>query len=150
MVWFYPARVSLKSAFSWNATCFQSHYGLILSFPDTATTTERSTKLSIPLWSDFILDLDRELTCLFLPFNPTMVWFYLIRAEIDFYRCRNLSIPLWSDFIVLWVTRNDLFILLTFNPTMVWFYLRVSCPLLPSGTSLSIPLWSDFISWTMV
>ena len=73
MVWFY--RSSYDAVHDWN-----------------------DASLSIPLWSDFIefLFCDHQ----FDPstFNPTMVWFYLIK--------------LWFYFSYL----------ITFNPTMVWFY----------------------------
>ena len=57
-------------------TCFQSHYGLILSGDGTGVKRERDN-LSIPLWSDFILN----------------------QRQFPFMFQNTLSIPLWSDFI---------------------------------------------------
>ena len=106
----------------------------------------RPDGLSIPLWSDFISekalfivyytedifqshyglilsDLLRGYCSQRVPFNPTMVWFYLERYKRQHHKehQRKLSIPLWSDFIMLPRVRTA-------------FY-----------SVLSIPLWSDFI-----
>ena len=79
-------------------------------------------RLSIPLWSDFIilsgddygnifqifqshygLILSRNntkgLSWKYLPFNPTMVWFYRVATAVPTTALFLLSIPLWSDFI---------------------------------------------------
>ncbi len=59
------------------AVRFQSHYGLILSWDFSGAS-----------------NLDE------LPFNPTMVWFYLFsEKKIGASAEEALSIPLWSDFI---------------------------------------------------
>ena len=80
------------------------------------------SKLSIPLWSDFIDEFfvrsvlrknhfqshyglilsekKKEAPLgIKIPFNPTMVWFYPVnpRPCVKFFK--RLSIPLWSDFI---------------------------------------------------
>ena len=56
---------------------FQSHYGLILSRYSKRGKVYPST-LSIPLWSDFINPWWRLRLLRKTPFNPTMVWFYLV------------------------------------------------------------------------
>ena len=167
MVWFYPEKVEF-SLFP-SKKVFQSHYGLILSpFPRAGSAVERSTFnptmvwfylrnqvgksvvfsiLSIPLWSDFIIAVERLEKYLKKnfqshyglilsklrnkkrsqqrnrAFNPTMVWFYLWACYLfQIFTRSRLSIPLWSDFIISdWNTVQRV-LCPTFNPTMVWFY----------------------------
>ncbi len=81
---------------------FQSHYGLILSHVFT------NTNLHIQL-----------------PFNPTMVWFYLKRLK-TIYLFRIYGFQSHYGLILSYV--NNTFHRLwcsnqSFNPTMVWFYL---------------------------
>ncbi len=101
--------------------------------------------LSIPLWSDFIKFRKTNRIHTYIPFNPTMVWFYHTTVVSEFVRIFVLSIPLWSDFIAdvgevgVWlpfvfqshyglILSSTIFELLNslypFNPTMVWFYLE--------------------------
>ena len=96
MVWFYLCPLSLPTQYAvilsiplWSdfipwcqfciASCavgFQSHYGLILS---KNHHSDRDTFEQ--------------------PFNPTMVWFYLLACTLAITKHYSLSIPLWSDFI---------------------------------------------------
>ena len=98
MVWFYPARferaggqvrelsIPLWSDFIaiefrisvFPTPNFQSHYGLILSYRTISLKIFSVIRLSIPLWSDFIFIYTSLHVCGKSPFNPTMVWFYLI------------------------------------------------------------------------
>ncbi len=123
---------------------FQSHYGLILSFPRFVKTPEENPAFN-PTMVWFYLDYIRakpELTK--YPFNPTMVWFYLLIASTSPSISLFLSIPLWSDFIV-----RDVF-----HPKVVEKYFQSHYGLILSEAiwkeisevkTLSIPLWSDFI-----
>ena len=83
---------------------------------------QKAWRLSIPLWSDFILTNSYCCFGKITAFNPTMVWFYLKNDEI-----RELY---WEHF------QSHYGLILSnisisspkpingpFNPTMVWFYL---------------------------
>ena len=169
MVWFYHEGARRMGTGRSCQLFFQSHYGLILSLnlwcrnaapsrlsiPLWSDFIEKATKcsrkqsekeLSIPLWSDFILQLSPKQTRsrAVNPFNPTMVWFYLVSVKSKHIIESELSIPLWSDFIfslflsssVTWVSFQSHYGLILsqetpikytcscspFNPTMVWFY----------------------------
>ncbi len=82
--------------------------------------------LSIPLWSDFILTYDDLINLTnFSPFNPTMVWFYLLlRIYCEF----TDTMFFQSHYgLILSVGHESTAKLLSkllnaFNPTMVWFY----------------------------
>ena len=102
---------------------FQSHYGLILS-RGSYSNLHKLPVLSIPLWSDFILEHRIGSGT-----NPQS----------------SLSIPLWSDFIAV-VDAGRIHVLFPFNPTMVWFYRQSGLWFTATRTQLSIPLWSDFIA----
>ena len=82
-------------------------------------------------------------------FNPTMVWFYLIKWKVV---TGSVLLPAFQSHygLILSEQRVKLLwnLLRSFNPTMVWFYpgnsseRSTNCWLL---RLLSIPLWSDFI-----
>ena len=76
LVWFYHTSLNACIGIK-RHTCFQSHFGLILS-------------LGSPLYIDHQI----------LPFNPILVWFYLINSSIIQFTILFLSIPFWSDFIL--------------------------------------------------
>ncbi len=139
MVWFYRWQ-------DWADTTvpvhvFQSHYGLILSvvvavapLPTISTFNPtmvwfyqvlfdlfQHSRLSIPLWSDFILSSAWSN----LPGVHFQSHYGLILSLFQSWeplRVKLLSIPLWSDFIF-----------------------RAIKEKFPAATVLSIPLWSDFI-----
>ncbi len=105
-----------------DVTSFQSHYGLILSNPPYNVLFTGA--LSIPLWSDFIQA--RLFLCIsvFLTFNPTMVWFYLVEELRGEYK--GIADVTFNPTMV-WFYHESPFVYftsvnITFNPTMVWFY----------------------------
>ena len=100
---------------------FQSHYGLILSLKSINT-----------------------MICI-LPFNPTMVWFYLSMPSQSSSSSKKAFNPTMVWFYQPELKKVYSKVLQTFNPTMVWFYQINTNNLLISMGSLSIPLWSDFI-----
>ena len=163
MVWFYHIFIIRTND---GTKYFQSHYGLILSLKFSARFFQTfpafnptmvwfyrinsggydfyEKHLSIPLWSDFILQSVQSLRKNSLqPFNPTMVWFYhcRIRSQI---RTSVLSIPLWSDFIINEVEHVGVKIFLSI-PLWSDFIVQKYIELLSNLSELSIPLWSDFI-----
>ena len=100
---------------------FQSHYGLILSELSSSTSWKAGT-LSIPLWSDFIIQFGA--------------------AAID--SVATLSIPLWSDFI----HYSRRVVVDVFGVFQSHYGLILSRSVENSKrlvVVLSIPLWSDFI-----
>ncbi len=114
---------------------FQSHYGLILStsarkslknFTETFNPTIGVRKwgwekLSIPLWSDFIISLMPQIRICRKTFNPTMVWFY--RApDLPLQRYGNGFQSHYGLILSYLITTPSLYICSAFNPTMVWFY----------------------------
>ncbi len=107
---------------------FQSHYGLILSW-GFGMPRIRLKKLSIPLWSDFILV---EYARSHLVFHPFQSHYGLILSNV------------W-DLQKLSDIKDNIINSLTFNPTMVWFYLEIIFQQFFACHFLSIPLWSDFI-----
>ena len=118
MVWFYHLLIYLTVLF---VALFQSHYGLILSgiivcfcesqyyafnptmvwfyLNEKSTGNQKSTWLSIPLWSDFIRS----------KYNKR------IKEKVRFQSHYGLIL---SACKVVWAGLNTI----TFNPTMVWFY----------------------------
>ncbi len=109
--------------------CFQSHFGLILSWNSTF----------------------RELL-LCLSFNPILVWFYL-KFRLTSFTSRSS----FQSHFGLILSSVPLFRVRThsepFNPILVWFYLLPNHPLRRTGLELSIPFWSDFIvfiPWLMI
>ena len=128
-----------------DVSCFQSHYGLILS-GKLYNLARSLISLSIPLWSDFIrysllkilmnslyfqshyglilsVSGGRKVQEVCEAFNPTMVWFYRESSRCQQCQSPDLSIPLWSDFIERRESSNQV-LRQAFNPTMVWFYLQ--------------------------
>ena len=193
MVWFYHNRYSGEilddNTIIIYDTLFQSHYGLILSRDEQRTITDilyfqshyglilstsarkslkNSTRLSIPLWSDFISSGVSSIEFSNLAFQSHYGLILSARARSLQHKLNsNLSIPLWSDFIMKLVQHLQA-IKVSFNPTMVWFYhflrstennfrndFQSHYGLILSYTrnyftvwerGLSIPLWSDFIN----
>ena len=125
------------------------------------------TKLSIPLWSDFIIAVERLEKYLKKNFQSHYGLILSSFNKLSVHYYNELSIPLWSDFI-LHISFNRFSILdffqshyglilsgqkvliftmfsTTFNPTMVWFYQVKEVIEKIKELELSIPLWSDFI-----
>ena len=80
--------------------CFQSHFGLILS-----NRTGEPDELQNH------------------PFNPILVWFYLLVSKFLHFRYECLSIPFWSDFIeheFTWPNRRVLLFQSHFGLILSW------------------------------
>ena len=144
MVWFYQdnsRRDRYKRSWSFNPT-------MVWFYPETITSLiEIIVFLSIPLWSDFIIDQkdlvhrypfyfqshyglilsvkQAEVTSITLLTSAFQSHYGLILSDKYKYPYKSLyqlSIPLWSDFIQ-WRGWNPIRTFNAFNPTMVWFYL---------------------------
>ncbi len=100
MVWFYLNKSTVQRAGSSTVPFNPTMVWFYHAKPD-AYLKFVEEKLSIPLWSDFIVSPVLLSLHTFRPFNPTMVWFYLFVLFQFLFR-----------------------FLFPFNPTMVWFYLK--------------------------
>ena len=75
MVWFYlNALPSTDSPLTFTFNPTMVWFYLKMRHPGWLSWV---SELSIPLWSDFIIDNEGTRVSKEVPFNPTMVWFYL-------------------------------------------------------------------------
>ena len=186
MVWFYP---SVAFALSKYSKYFQSHYGLILSryyiprplheeIPfnptmvwfyrsETCWYSESKRSLSIPLWSDFIMNMaDRIIKETLFQSHYGLILSEVVKTPLGLmYKFFQSHYGL---ILSIHTFRYQAVLPVSFNPTMVWFYpslslkdtvyssdfqshygliLSLRSRWFVSTVTLSIPLWSDFIDW---
>ena len=141
MVWFYP-----ETAFNLEAEPvedFQSHYGLILSIAENKKR-ELQKWLSIPLWSDFIVEGEPE----DVPYISFQSHYGLILSGVELQQHRSHRCTFQSHYGLILSAVMTIFNFVTISPFQSHYglILSVGYPEWPVYfNQLSIPLWSDFI-----